>query len=213
MTALAAIHVGRRQLGLDDDTYRDLLERETGQRSAKGLTAAQTDRVLEAMRRAGFTLANNKASKRDQKRLEGPYASKLQALWIALYNLGAIDDRQDSALLAFARRQCGIERTEWIRDPDDAKAVIEALKAMAEREGVVWTVSRRTPQVARAHGYQIAQAQWSRLTGTMITPAFWASVCEILRRTVSPETPPSNGEWQRVMNDFGQRIRTRKAVA
>ncbi|EAU40185.1 Mu-like prophage protein gp16 [Fulvimarina pelagi HTCC2506] len=205
MSALAAIHVGKKQLGLDDDTYRDLLQRETGQRSAKDLTSAECDRVLGAMRRAGFKPGSNGL----RKPLEGDYARKLQALWIALWNLGAVANRDDAALLAFAKRQCGIERTEWIRDPDDAKAVIEALKSWCEREGVVWTVSRRTYEVARQHGYHIAQAQWRKLTGQMITPAFWAAISEILKRTVTPERPPSNAEWQRVMNAFGKRLRLR----
>lgn len=209
MKALAAIHVGKKQLRLDDEDYRDLLQRVTGKRSSAGMAEGEQKAVLEEMRRLGFKSASKTGSKGPRKRLEGPYAAKLQALWIALWNLGAVDNRGDAALLAFAKRQCGIERTEWIRDPDDAKAVIEALKAMATREGVVWTTTRRTPQVARQHGYHIAQAQWRKLTCQMITPAFWAAISEILKRSVSPETPPSKEEWKDVMNAFGERVRAR----
>ena len=50
---LAKIHVGRKLLRLDEETYRDLLEAETGQRSAAGLDAAQLRAVLARMRHDG----------------------------------------------------------------------------------------------------------------------------------------------------------------
>ena len=34
---LAQIHIAKKELGLDDDTYRDVLERVTRQRSSAGL--------------------------------------------------------------------------------------------------------------------------------------------------------------------------------
>ena len=204
MTALAAIHVAKRELELDDETYRAVLVRVTGKDSAKGMTSAEHDAVLDEFRRLGF----KGASKRPQRRLEGPYARKAQALWIALFNLGAVADKRDAALLAFVERQTGIQRTEWLRDAEQGAAVIEALKKIAERHGVCWTVTRRTAQVARQHGYQIASAQWGKLTGAvMATSAFWSSVSDIIGRRVTPDTPPSHAEWQRVMNVFGERIR------
>lgn len=48
---VAAIHVLKHQLGLDDGTYRDLLERVTGKRSAAALDAAGRSRALNELRR------------------------------------------------------------------------------------------------------------------------------------------------------------------
>lgn len=51
---LRRIHTGRRYLALDDDTYRDLLERLTGKRSAADLNAAQRRAVIDEFYRRGF---------------------------------------------------------------------------------------------------------------------------------------------------------------
>lgn len=51
---LRRIHTGRRFLCLDDDTYRALLERVTGQRSAADLDAKQRRMVIDDLYRLGF---------------------------------------------------------------------------------------------------------------------------------------------------------------
>ena len=50
---LAVIHIRKGQLGLDDETYRDLLERVAGVRSAKALDAAGRGQVLDELARLG----------------------------------------------------------------------------------------------------------------------------------------------------------------
>ena len=52
---LAAIHMGKKQLGLDDDTYRDLLEQVGGSRSAKDLNDDGLVKVLKHMESIGFS--------------------------------------------------------------------------------------------------------------------------------------------------------------
>ena len=211
MTALAAIHVAKRDLGLDDDTYRDLLQRETGKRSAKGMSPAELDAVLSAMRRSGFKTASKGGRTRP---LSGPYAKKAQALWIALWNLGAVDDRRDAALLAFFARQTGIERTEWVLDARDGKAVIEALKDWCRREGVEFPKSQADGHAGRI-GHAIARAQFAKISQRPYAEQgspFWAMVCLILRRS-TVVTKPTDAEWIEVMNDLGVRVRAREAVA
>ena len=51
---LKRIHTGRKFLCLDDDTYRDLLERVTGKRSAADLTGPQRRAVIDELWRLGF---------------------------------------------------------------------------------------------------------------------------------------------------------------
>lgn len=48
-----------------------------------------------------------------------------------------VHERHDSALLAFCRRQTGIERAEFLRDAQQAQAVVEALKGWLAREAKV----------------------------------------------------------------------------
>ena len=200
--SLAMIHVARRELGLDEDTYRDALKRAIGKRSAKGLSVAECKAVVDELSRMGF----KPASKPSGKGLPGPYGRKAQALWIALFNLGAVADRRDSALLAFIKRQTGLERAEWLRDAAQGAAVVEALKAWCARDGVNWKVDETTPDYARRHGFQIAAAQWLKLNPKRDTAIFWADVLAILGRTPG-EAKPTDAEWIAVMNALGRDIR------
>ncbi|MBK0062404.1 MULTISPECIES: gp16 family protein [unclassified Acinetobacter] len=52
---IAAIHMGKKQLGLDEDIYRDLLEQVTGKRSAKDMTDDDLVKVLQHMEKLGFS--------------------------------------------------------------------------------------------------------------------------------------------------------------
>lgn len=51
---MAKIHIGKKDLGLDDDTYRDVLWRVTGKRSCKDMTIAQLQDVVKDMENSGF---------------------------------------------------------------------------------------------------------------------------------------------------------------
>lgn len=52
---IAAIHMGKKELKLDDETYRDMLEQVTGKRSAKDLTDNDLVKVLQHMETRGFS--------------------------------------------------------------------------------------------------------------------------------------------------------------
>lgn len=51
---MAKIHIAKKELGLDDDTYRDVLWRVTGKRSCKDMTIAQLQDVVKDMEKSGF---------------------------------------------------------------------------------------------------------------------------------------------------------------
>ena len=203
MTALAKMHVAKKQLGLDDDTWRDLLERETGKRSSKDMTDRERGRVLEVLKNQGF----KPASKASRKGLEGKYAPKLQALWIAGYNLGLIRNKEDAALLAFVKRQTGIDHTRFLRYAEDGACAIEALKGWLERDGGVdWSKDRFLPDWTQANGYRIARAQHAklcRLAGGTIRPfGQWLHVAGFASPAMMTDSA-----WISAMNKLGALIR------
>jgi len=208
MTAIRAIHVGLRHLGIAEDEARDLYERQTGARSLKSMTSDQLETVLVELRRLGFKPAPSGF----RKRLEGKYAPKLQALWIAGWNLGIVRNREDAALEAFVKRQTGVDAVRFCHDATDARSAIEALKKWIERDGGVdWTQDTTLPPIYQMDGYRIASAQWLKLTGEpRIAAAFWSAVTVVIGRTPEPYSPPTDREWIEVMNDFGNRLRARK---
>lgn len=137
--SIAAIHVAKKQLGLDDDTYRAALLEATGKSSSSAMTEAERQKALEHFRQKGF---KGVATGR-RKLLEGRFAPKLQALWIAGWNLGLIRDRDDRALIAFVKRQTGLDHVRFLRHGQDATKAIEALKGWLERSGGVdWKLHR-----------------------------------------------------------------------
>lgn len=199
MNPLAAIHVARKQLGLDDDAYRAVLQRVTGKASAKEMSEAERRAVVAELRRLGFGAY-------PPRRLEGKYAPKLQALWIAAWNLGLTRSRDDRALLAFIRRQTGIDDTRFLRYGDDAARVIEALKAWLARDGGVdWGIERRAAAWTQANGYRIARAQAEILR--RIHPGFAGGLEPWLAARGLEAAAMSPGQWMDAMNELGWLVR------
>ena len=133
MNQLASIHVKKKQLGLEEDDYRNLLQRVTGKRSSKDLSSTERFRVIQEMDRLGAPKHAKAPKKKSQ--LEGRYAPVLKALWLTAYNLGIVSDRRDAALVKFVERQTGISHVAWVKDAGDAAKAIEGLKKWVEREG------------------------------------------------------------------------------
>lgn len=205
---LAAIHVAKKQLGLDDEDFRAVCERVTGKRSTKDMSEPLRVKLVEHFRQQGF----KPVSKGTRKQLEGKYAAKLQALWIACWNLGIIRNKTDQALLAFVKRQAGIDHTRFLTYDDDARKVIEALKAMMNREAnVQWSKDKFLPDWANEPHGQIVLAQWSILRSRGLTDdnvAMSATIwplCGYTGRPVLNNLKPA--DWQQVMNKLGTKVR------
>ncbi|MBK5957419.1 hypothetical protein CCR97_04240 [Rhodoplanes elegans] len=190
---IGAMHALKARIGLDDATYRDVLEGLTGRRSAKALTRAQAAQVIDRLKdlsgqpKGHFKSAFASGLPDELPRgtgprhggadgtlqLDGAYAAKLRALWISAHDLGIVQDRTDAALLAFVARQTGIVHTRWLRDARDAAAVIEALKSWITREaGVEWPGREADAlDIKRA----VITAQWMRLVQLGVVYLFVAS--------------------------------------
>jgi phage gp16-like protein len=135
---LAKVAIARKELGLDDGTYRAILARLTGKESARDCTDAQLGLVLDEFKAKGWTprvVAGGRAPRPAARaRADHPAAKKARALWISLHQLGVVRDPSEAALEAFARRQLKVEALQWA-DRQRVYKLIEALKAMAERAG------------------------------------------------------------------------------
>ncbi|WP_142417218.1 regulatory protein GemA [Bartonella massiliensis] len=197
--SLAALHMGRRALALDDETYRAMLYRLTGKYSAKDLSLSERRLVMAEMHAWGF---QPKA-----KLLEGKYAKKIQALWIAGWNLGIIRDRSDQALLAFVKRQTGLDHIRFLRDSDDAGCAIEALESWLQREGGVdWRGKKLQDFKGDKPSIAILCAQWRRLHSNALfdEEAFHQSVMGLSGKALGEM---DGGDFIKVMNDWGRVIR------
>lgn len=202
MSALGAIHVANKQLGLDEDTARDLYQRVTGKRSLREMNDRELQLIVTEHRRQGFKPA--------EKGLQGPFAKKLQALWIAAWNLGIVRDRHDAAMLSFVRRQTGIEHTRFLLDADDAARAIDALKAWMTREaGVDWSLSVSQADWHRRAGAKIALAQWQLLS--VLRAVDPNGFREFVWDKAKPLDQMADRDWPAVMNRLGDMVRKAKA--
>ena len=126
---LAAIHAARRALGLDEDTYRDLLEAWTGKRSAAQLTDEERQFVIECFRRLGFSRRTDEV----QVEPDDPEQTKLiKNLWLRLYRMRQVRNPSLAALNHWVRRMTGISHVRWL-PPHEANICIEALKSWLKR--------------------------------------------------------------------------------
>lgn len=128
---LARIHVQAKQLGLDEDTYRALLLRETGRESAADLNARERGKVLNELSHA-----------LGQKRYAPPYPGRPHNLRSpsAPRELKKIEaflaesGRPWSYADAIAKRVAKVDCCAWLT-PDGARKVLAALSYDARRHG------------------------------------------------------------------------------
>jgi len=126
---LAKVHIAAKTLGLDDDTYRDMLSALTGQRSAGPLTDRQLVQVIAALRKRGWDDTDPRpARKRPTPRATpgtAPLLGKIEAL---LADAG----RPWTYAVAMVKRMYGVEKLEWA-GPEQLRGVIAALVKDAQR--------------------------------------------------------------------------------
>lgn len=207
---IGAIHALKARLGLDDDSYRDVLQAETGKRSAKGLSSSEAWRVMERLKvlSGGRQDAPTKPSAAGALRLDGPFAAVCRAFWLAGYNLGVVHDRTDRALVAFVVRQTGIDHLNWVRDGADAQKAIEALKSWISREagGVTWDVEKKT---LKHWGYTLVR--WRKLAVIRAQIKRLAELGEHEVPTRAALDVAEDGALDQVAAELGRRLR--KALA
>ncbi|MDB5432401.1 MAG: regulatory protein GemA [Caulobacter sp.] len=166
--ALAKVHIAKKDLGLDDDTYRAMLTRITGHASASECTAGQLGKVLDEMKAKGWNAAKPGSGIKAHA-ASHPSAKKARAMWISLHQLGVVREAGEKALEAFARRQLQVQRLQWA-DQGLTYKLIEALKAMAVRAGWDQDLTGVGPDnQVRVLKYRLADAQ-ARKLGVLMTP-------------------------------------------
>lgn len=130
---LAMIHIAKKQLGLDDDTYRDIVRLvSNGRESSAGeLDYAERNKLLEHFKSRGFKNAPAKNAK-TRPLATDDQSKMIRGLWIELFNLDAIDNSSEAALAAFVKRQSGVNASQWLNSYQ-ASQVIESLKKWVAR--------------------------------------------------------------------------------
>lgn len=129
---LARIHLAKKMLDLDEDTYRCLLLRVGGHRSSADMNATQRNAVIAEMVKLGFKEENRQERR---KRFPGrppnvdqvPMLKKVEALL-------ADAQRPWSYAHALSDRMFKVSRVQWLRH-DQLHSLVSALQVDANRRG------------------------------------------------------------------------------
>lgn len=168
------VQVGRRFLGLDEETYRELLVQQSGKRSAAELTLQELDKVLVAMKAAGFKpTVKHPVKGGKQKRLSpnrgGPVKTAeigvIRAIWITMHRHGLLRDGSETALNHYVERQTvrlnkgvGVAEVAWLSEVL-AYPVLESLKNWHKREMVEALQAATRPVPLSRSGEKVAGYQ------------------------------------------------------
>lgn len=122
---LAQIHIAKKQLGLDEDTYRQMIATTTGgKRSCSDCSMSELHQVLQGLKNRGFKAKPRKRVAQypgTPHNLDSePMLQKIEALLSELKAPWSYAD-------AIAKRQYRIERVAWLRSVEQFTAVIAAL--------------------------------------------------------------------------------------
>jgi phage gp16-like protein len=121
---LAKIHIAKKELKLDESTYRGVLWDRYQKETAADLTDRQAADLIDLFRQKGWRPASI-----GQRGL-------IHVLWGKLHSAGAIEDSGDASLLAFVEHATGKDDLRRL-SVREASRVIEMLKKWLERvEGV-----------------------------------------------------------------------------
>ncbi|MDZ7887724.1 MAG: regulatory protein GemA [Pseudomonas sp.] len=121
------IHVARRELRMDDDTYRLLLSGMKGlggATSTADLSVPNLYRVLEQLKQRGFKV---RPSKKQRPLAADDQSKKIRALWLTLHGVGEVRDPSEEALAKFVLKMTGVQALQWLSS-EQASRVIENLK-------------------------------------------------------------------------------------
>lgn len=132
--------VGKKQLGWDDEFYRDVFLVKYGATKVNGRVSASTlefgklHEAVESMKRSGFKpVKKSVVSRATDWRV--PRIKKITALWFALHDGGVINSPGEVAMQRWCASITKKAKLEWA-DARDLNNCIEALKSWAFREHV-----------------------------------------------------------------------------
>jgi phage gp16-like protein len=183
-----AIHVARRQLELDDATYRATLKRAAGVRSSSEInTLAQADAVLDAMTKLGFQhkpkitpgIRPGTPATLDKE----PYLQKIEAM-LADMELPWSYAEKIAENITGGKKPEAIKRLAWVRRSEHLRGIIAALHNEKKKRLVV-----AMNDLGQRLAMRGLKPQWARNQaedmGRLNRPWTWHECLETLRLIVA----------------------------
>lgn len=129
---IAKIHIAKKELGLDDGTYRAIIKQATNKESCAKCNAFQLEKVIELMKSKGWKPKTVAAKKKAFRKPPTDLIAKIYAIWGDLQEIGAVSSSDKSALDNFIKKYTKVDSVQWIDDYQAIK-IIEMLKQWLKR--------------------------------------------------------------------------------
>ena len=129
---LAQIHIAKQQLGLDDETYRQMLWTVARVASSKDLDWVGRKTVIDHLKAKGFKIKPAKNADTTRSLADDELSKKIRALWIELHAAGAVRDSSEKALGSYVKRMTRVSALQWL-NAKQASVIIESLKSWLGR--------------------------------------------------------------------------------
>ena len=133
---LAKVHIGKKDLGWDEDTYRQVLEGRFGVQSAADLSSDQLAELCDYLKSQGVSF-RPRYKKKDRQRFypipdKTPYAQQkryIAALWNKLgYDMDKLDTR--------VKKQFGLDKLVWLHDQEALQTLTNDLYTRCRKRGL-----------------------------------------------------------------------------
>jgi len=134
--------IAKRQLGWDEEFYRNVFLKKHGAKIKDGKYSASTMSLGQLMqaytyaKKCGFKPRPKKSSPANVVDWRAARIKKITALWCALADAGVVRDRSEKAMLSYCTRITKKQRLQWYLSHELNKC-IESLKSWAAREKVI----------------------------------------------------------------------------
>jgi phage gp16-like protein len=142
------LHVARRELGMDEETWHAACRQVTKKASSKDMTLLELDKMVLHLKNKGFKVRHKTGKSRTHPegksrplsgaaerhgiaRVASEHA-KIRALWLFLHELGEVKNPAEEALYAYVKRIAHVDSLHFV-DSVRAARLIETLKKWAMR--------------------------------------------------------------------------------
>jgi phage gp16-like protein len=123
--SLAKIHIAKKQLGLDDETYRAMLQQHGGVTSSKDLTPLAAAKVLQHLERSGFKPKAGHGKRPKPAAGRAALVGKIEAQLASASRPWAYAD-------GMAKKMFQVEKVDWLNEEQLGK-IVAALAYDAKR--------------------------------------------------------------------------------